>query len=114
MNLAQYPLTKEQPRQLLVHTESRRLQIDWHDGSQSLIPFTQLRRYCACAWCRKSGRIGLDPPEDGIDIQEVNLVGDAGLQFIFADGHNKGFFSWDYLLRIALGKASADDQVMAG
>lgn len=103
MNLAHYPTAKERPKQLLVHTESRRLQIDWDDDSHSFIPFADLRRYCACAWCRKAGRIGADPPEDGVNVVEVNLVGDAGLQFIFADGHNKGFFSWEYLKQIAAG-----------
>ena len=101
MNLAHYPATKESPRQLLVHTASQQLQIDWHDGERTLIDFATLRRYCACAWCRKAGRIGQTPPPIGADIHEVNLVGDAGLQFIFADGHNKGFYSWDYLQRIA-------------
>lgn len=103
MNLAQYPADKESPRQLLVHTASRQLQIDWHDGQRTLIDFATLRRYCACAWCRKAGRIGHPPPDNGVDIQHVNLVGDAGLQFVFADGHNKGFYSWDYLQRIARG-----------
>lgn len=103
MNLAQYPVNKESPQKLLVHTESQQLQIDWHDGTRSMIDFATLRRYCACAWCRKAGRIGHPPPQNGIDIREVNLVGDAGLQFIFADGHNKGFYSWDYLQRITNG-----------
>ena len=103
MPLSLKPAPMERPKQLLVHTESRRLQIDWDGTSQSYIPFADLRRYCACIGCRKAGRIGADPPEEGIDIKEVNLVGEAGLQFIFADGHHKGFYSWEYLRQIADG-----------
>ena len=103
MDLNQYPATKTSPRQLLVHTASQQLQIEWEEGESSRIPFSELRRYCGCAWCRKSGRIGSPPPADGVDVVNVNLVGDAGLQFFFADGHSKGFYSWHYLQRIADG-----------
>lgn len=105
MNLAHYPLTKARPHQLLVHTESRQLEIAWDDELQTRIAFAELRRFCACAWCRKAGRIGSAPPATGIDIKAVNLVGDSGLQFVFADGHNKGFYSWEYLQQIAAGNA---------
>ena len=107
MDLNQYPVAKQSPRQLLVHTASQQLQIEWGEGEQSRISFTALRRYCACAWCRKAGRIGSPPPENGVDIVNVNLVGDAGLQFFFADGHSKGFYSWQYLQRIAAGEADS-------
>lgn len=83
--------------------------IDWDDGVQTRTEFAILRRYCACAWCRQAGRIGQEPEADGCGIQDVSVVGEAGLNIRFSDGHDRGLYPWEYLRSVAEGRVEPTD-----
>lgn len=91
------------PTAITVLAERHELEMAWADGTVSTIGFAAIRRFCACAWCRQAKRIGSEPRIDEIQVAGVNAVGTSGLQFVFGDGHDRGFYNWDYLRAIADG-----------
>ena len=87
----------------------RDLAIKWQDGSESYIPLEQLRRACPCAGCKgemdvmgnlyKGPDIPLKP--ESFELRNVARVGTYAIQPTWADGHNSGLFSFEYLRRVA-------------
>jgi DUF971 family protein len=85
--------------------EGGALQIDWGDGHHSALPLALLRHKCPCASCRALRDAPPDPfrvlsaseaaavPE----LSDVEPVGRYGIKLVWADGHNTGIFSYDYL-----------------
>lgn len=93
------------PTDIQLKKASALLDIDWADGSHSQLSGLQLRQYCACSRCRARNRVGVSMVTDNNTIENLNLIGAAGLQIIFADGHDRGVFPWGYLRAIAEGRA---------
>lgn len=91
------------------------LAIRWDDGGESFIPLATLRQYCPCANCSGErdifGRVykGPDQPLTARAIQIVRLVpiGGYAVQPVWADGHNTGLYSYDYLQE--LGRRGSED-----
>ena len=98
--------------------ENSALSITWMDGSRSSIDSLRLRKHCPCAECRQArGEIDHDKPisapkKSSLKVisasieQETNLrsiwpVGNYALGIEWADGHNSGIYSYDYLLQLA-------------
>jgi len=85
------------------------LAIKWEDGTESFIPFEQLRRHCPCAGCKGEvdvmGNLYKNPetPFSAASFQLVRLetIGGYAVQPVWADGHATGIFSFDYLRRLA-------------
>lgn len=85
------------------------LAIKWDDGSESFIRLELLRRACPCAGCKGEvdilGNLYKSPerplPAQAFQLVQVMPVGGYGLQPVWADGHNTGLFSYDYLKRVA-------------
>jgi len=85
------------------------LAIKWEDGSESFVPLEKLRRHCPCAGCR--GEVDIlgnlyKGPERPLTAQAFQLrgltrVGTYAIQPSWADGHNSGLFSFDYLKKVA-------------
>jgi DUF971 family protein len=81
------------------------LQIDWSDGHHSALSLSLLRANCPCASCRAIREAPPDPfrvltaseaaavPE----LHDIEPVGRYGLRPVWADGHNTGIFSYQYL-----------------
>ncbi len=91
------------PVSITVLAARHELEMLWPDGEITAIPFATIRQFCACAWCRRAQRIGKEPLITEIQVAGVNAVGTSGLQFVFSDGHDKGFYNWVYLRAIANG-----------
>jgi DUF971 family protein len=77
------------------------LVIEWRDGHRSVYDPRYLRLNCPCAGCvdEYSGRRILDPgmvPE-GIHPTAIHYVGRYALQFVWSDGHDTGFYSFETL-----------------
>ncbi len=91
----------------------RELAIKWDDGSETYIPLEALRRACPCAGCQgerdvlghlhKGPATALTPAS--FQLSRVVPVGGYGVQPHWADGHNTGLFTFEYLR--ALGNAPA-------
>ena len=102
-------LTIEQktPVNIEVDRKQREVRITWADQYQSRYSLDYLRKICPCAVCNEQRR-NQDPlrvlradqlgttaelrPE-----QPVELVGNYALQFFWADGHNTGIYSFEFL-----------------
>ena len=85
------------------------LAIKWPDGSESFILLENLRRACPCAGCQGEtdimGNLYKNPEQKltAAAFQLVRLirVGGYAIQPVWADGHNTGIYSFDYLQRLA-------------
>ena len=73
-----------------------------------------LRRRCPCAGCKGEtdimGNVYKNPESpltpEAFELSRFSAVGGYAIQPVWADGHNTGIFSFDYLKRIAAEKES--------
>lgn len=93
----------------------RELAVKWDDGTESFVSLETLRRNCPCAGCQGErdmlGQLHKPPPTPLTDasFQLVRLVrvGGYAVQPVWADGHNTGLYSFEYLRRVAGGGTAA-------
>jgi DUF971 family protein len=87
------------PTQIVVHKQSRILDVAFSDGSSFRLPFEFLRVLSPSAEVRGHGpgqeTLQTGKRDVGIDVLEP--VGNYGVQPRFSDGHATGIYSWDYL-----------------
>lgn len=95
-------------------TEGTGLSIDWKDGHRSHWTFPFLRDACPCATCHEEReKTGRKPgeakpaPKQLFPIYtpparplEALPIGRYALKFKWADGHESGIYSWDFLRRL--------------
>jgi len=87
------------------------LALRWDDGAESFIALEKLRRGCPCAGCSGEvdilGNVYKNPdkplPPAAFDLKRFVPVGGYAIQLFWADGHNSGLYSFDYLRRVAAG-----------
>ncbi|MEZ4768363.1 MAG: DUF971 domain-containing protein [Caldilineales bacterium] len=99
-------MAQERPQDLTVNREAQTLEIVWSDGHRSLYPLAGLRNVCPCAECR-GGHEGMSAPVERAaihvkpsqtwQISGAHLVGNYALSFVWADGHDAGIYTWDFL-----------------
>ena len=85
------------------------LAIKWADGTENFLRLDFLRRHCPCAGCKGEmdvlGKVykGPDKPLSPTAFQLARLqpVGNYAVNLIWADGHQAGIYSFDYLRRLA-------------
>ena len=85
------------------------LAIKWDDGSESFIPLEKMRRSCPCAGCHGEtdilGNVYKNPTKPfssvAFKLARFDSVGGYGIQPVWADGHNTGIFSFEYLQKVA-------------
>ena len=88
------------------------LAIKWVDGGENFIPLENLRRACPCAGCKGEvdilGNLYKNPEKpfapNSFALVKITTVGGYAIQPVWADGHNTGIYSFDYLLRVASAK----------
>lgn len=87
------------PTRIVVHTQSRVLEIAFSDGAAFRLPFELLRVYSPSAEVRGHGpgQEVLQVGKREVGIAAVEPVGHYAIQPHFDDGHSTGIFSWDYL-----------------
>tara|TARA_B100001964_G_scaffold211666_1_gene247115 strand:- start:46 stop:366 length:321 start_codon:yes stop_codon:yes gene_type:complete len=92
------------PRHLDLKRETG-LRIDWDDDSTIFYPVTFLRRMSPSA-DSKATREDLDnnplailpsTSNEPLTIEDIELVGNYAVRFVFSDGHSAGIYSWEYL-----------------
>lgn len=87
------------PTRIVVHKQSRVLEIEYADGKLFKLPFEFLRVYSPSAEVRGHGP-GQEVLQTGkreVGIDQLDSVGHYAVQPHFSDGHNTGIYSWDYL-----------------
>ena len=85
------------------------LAIKWDNGSESFILLERLRRCCPCAGCQGEvdvlGQLhkGPDKPLSpaAFELSRWAVVGSYAIQPVWADGHNSGLYSFDYLKKVS-------------
>lgn len=91
--------TTPQPTSIIVHQQSRVLEVGFSDGELFRIPFELMRIYSPSAEVQGHGP-GQEVLQTGkreVGLTELEPVGNYAIQPTFSDGHNTGIFSWDYL-----------------
>jgi len=87
------------PTRIVVHKQSRVLEIEYADGKLFRLPFEFLRVYSPSAEVRGHGP-GQEVLQTGkreVGIDELDAVGNYAVQPHFSDGHATGIYAWDYL-----------------
>ena len=84
------------------------LAILWQDGTEHFIPLEALRKACPCASCQGEpdalGRVVRPERPSGPGSEQLSafdFVGGYAVQLSWADGHNTGIYSFDYLRKLA-------------
>ena len=88
-----------QPTSIVVHTQSRVLEIEFADGRCFRLPFEFLRVHSPSAEVRGHGpgQEVLQTGKRDVGIEAVEPVGHYAIQPRFSDGHDTGIYAWDYL-----------------
>ncbi len=96
-------------RPLDIQPIGNELAIKWDDAQESFISLETLRRACPCAGCKgeadvmghlhKGPEIPLTP--QSFQLRQLVPIGTYAVQPVWADGHNTGIYSFDYLRRVA-------------
>lgn len=87
------------PTEIKLHQKSRMLELAFGDGSHFNLPCEFLRVYSPSAEVRGHGP-GQEVLQVGkihAEITGIEPVGTYAINLAFADGHNTGIYSWDYL-----------------
>ncbi len=87
------------PTRIVLHQQSRVLELAFDDQREFRLPFELLRVYSPSAEVRGHGP-GQEVLQIGkrlVQIDAIEPVGHYALQPRFSDGHDTGIYSWDYL-----------------
>ena len=84
------------PRQIILHRQSRTLEIVFAEGHAVTLPAAWLRAHSPSADNRRERA---HKPEVG--ILAVEPVGHYAVKLLFSDGHRSGLYSWDTLHALA-------------
>ena len=102
---------QKRPTNIDIDIKKREVRITWADGLQSAYSLDHLRKICPCAGCNAE-RNNDDPlrilkPDqalasgDLVADKPVEMVGNYGLQFFWADGHRTGIYTFEFLRQAA-------------
>ena len=88
------------------------LAVKWDDGTEQFIRLENLRRACPCAGCKGEvdilGNLYKTPDKpytpNAFQLVKISSVGGYAIQPTWADGHNTGIYSYEYLRRVAAAK----------
>jgi DUF971 family protein len=84
---------------LVLHQQSRLLEVSFDDGSSFKLPCEYLRVYSPSAEVRGHGpgQGTLPLGKETVNISDIEPVGNYAVRLVFDDGHDSGLFTWDYL-----------------
>ena len=93
--------------------------VKWTDDSESFVSLEFLRRHCPCAGCQGEkdimGNVYKNSPKpldaQAFELQGLHRVGGYALRPVWADGHNTGLFSYDYLKRLSCAEEQGDTRL---
>lgn len=90
------------PTEIILHQQSRQLEIAFDDGAHYRLPFEFLRVYSPSAEVRGHG-LGqevLQVGKQNVNLTTVEPIGSYALKLTFDDGHDSGLYTWDYLYEL--------------
>ncbi|MBU0620551.1 MAG: DUF971 domain-containing protein [Gammaproteobacteria bacterium] len=88
-----------QPTEIILHQQSKTLEIAFNDNKRFTLPAEFLRVYTPSAEARghSPGQETLQVGKRQVGIKGVEPVGTYALKIDFDDGHDSGLYTWDYL-----------------
>lgn len=103
MNVVIIDPAKPVPKGIVLHQQSRTLEISYDSGEAYQLPFEYLRVYSPSAEVKGHGpgQAILQTGKRLIDITALEVVGHYAVQPVFSDGHRSGIYSWGYLYQLA-------------
>ena len=87
------------PTNIVVHQQSKVLELSYENGSTYRLPFELLRVLSPSAEVQGHGpgQENLQTGKRDVLIANLEPVGHYALKPTFSDGHDSGLYSWDYL-----------------
>jgi len=87
------------PTAIVVHQQSRVLEVAFSDGATFRIPFELMRVYSPSAEVQGHGpgQEVLQTGKRNVGLTDLAQVGHYAVQPTFTDGHHSGIFTWEYL-----------------
>lgn len=87
------------PTDIILHQQSRLLEIAFDDGKRFKLPCEFLRVHSPSAEVRGhgAGQEVLQTGKKGVTIHAVEPVGNYAVKLVFSDSHATGLYAWDYL-----------------
>ncbi|MGD9603466.1 MAG: gamma-butyrobetaine hydroxylase-like domain-containing protein [Gammaproteobacteria bacterium] len=87
------------PTNLVLHQQSRVLEVSFEDGTTFRLPCEYLRVYSPSAEVRGHGpgQGTLQVGKEHVNINDIEPVGNYAVRLVFDDGHDSGLYTWDYL-----------------
>lgn len=84
-------------------SKSEGVWLDWADGHRSYYELSYLRDRCPCARCSPAGGEAASPFQifkPAPRLAAVERVGNYALRLSWADGHDTGIYTWQFLREI--------------
>jgi len=101
--------THPKPLDIAVDLKKGEVRFKWQDGRLTALSLEFLRANCPCAMCAEARNKAASEPlyvlppvliNPGGKLEKdrpVEIVGQYGLQFFWADGHRAGIYTYEYL-----------------
>ncbi len=89
----------EVPTEILMHKQSRVLELRYADGQRLELPAELLRVYSQSAEVRGhgEGQRVLQTGKKYVSITGIEPVGNYAIRLVFDDGHDSGIYTWRHL-----------------
>ena len=87
------------PTEIIVHQQSRRLEVAFGDAERYLLAFEFLRVHSPSAEVRGHGpgQEVLQTGKRDVTISAIEPIGHYAIKPVFSDGHESGIYTWTYL-----------------
>ena len=94
------------PVDIAYHRQSRQLELTYENEERFLLPAELLRVLSPSAEVQGHSPDQAQPPVGKRDVSIVGIepVGLYALKIVFSDGHDSGYYDWDYLYKLAIEK----------
>jgi len=89
----------EQPSEIKLHQQTRKLEIAFPDGARYNLPYEFLRVHSPSAEVRGHGpgQEVLQVGKQDVNVLDIEPVGSYAMKIVFDDGHDSGLYTWEYL-----------------
>ncbi|MBX3246350.1 MAG: DUF971 domain-containing protein [Myxococcales bacterium] len=112
------PKSDVEPVEIRAPEGARMMEVDWSDGTTSLLPHRILRGFCPCALCQGHhgpiawvGGDGLS--DEALGLKGIELSGQYAVLLRWADGHATGIYRFAFLRTLGELYGQADDAIRA-
>lgn len=91
------------PRDIILHQQSRTLELVYEGEERYVLPHEYLRVFTPSAEARGHGpgQEKLQVGKRDVSILQLEMAGQYALKPTFSDGHDSGLYSWDLLYNLA-------------